>query len=119
MASDLTANIGLEYWLTEQLQLKLSTHHVGDYQSRLLSKTLAEDPTLKLSQAQLFQAGGYTETKLAASYQLAQWRFDLYLSNAFDRISHTYIDRDPDSQQISVGNLTEPRTLGVSVSYEM
>lgn len=119
LASDLTANIGLEYWLTEQLQLQLSTYHVGDYQSRMLSKALAEDPTLNVTQAKLFQAGGYTETKLSASYQLTQWRFDLYLSNAFDRISHTYIDRYEDNQEIGVGNLTEPRTLGFSLSYEM
>ncbi|TMO62880.1 TonB-dependent receptor [Pseudoalteromonas aurantia] len=119
MAPSVTASIGADYWLTDNVQFSLNTRYTSDYQSKLLRSHLANNPQVQISQADLYQTDSYTETRVSVAYIAEDWRVDAYVNNAFDQVNETAIERAPVTGVITSGQLTEPRTVGFSVTYNL
>jgi outer membrane receptor protein involved in Fe transport len=119
MAPNVTASIGADYWLTDNIQFSLHTRYTSDYKSDLLTKTKIRGSEIKFSQADLYQTDSYTETRLSAAYISDNWRVDAYVNNAFDQQNETSINRSLETGELDAGQLTEPRTVGFSVTYNL
>ncbi|TMP77197.1 hypothetical protein CWC05_20610, partial [Pseudoalteromonas ruthenica] len=87
--------------------------------SKLLRSHLANNPQVQISQADLYQTDSYTETRVSVAYIAEDWRVDAYVNNAFDQVNETAIERAPVTGVITSGQLTEPRTVGFSVTYNL
>ncbi len=116
MAPSATASIGADYWLTDNVQFSLNTRYTSAYQSRILGKDSAEAQN---SQSDLYQTDSYTETRFSVAYIADNWRADAYVNNAFDQVNETKIERASVTGVITSGQLTEPRTVGFSVTYNL
>ncbi|TMP44276.1 TonB-dependent receptor [Pseudoalteromonas citrea] len=116
MAPSATASIGADYWLTDNVQFSLNTRYTSAYQSKILRKHFAE---AQISQSDLYQTDSYTETRFSVAYIADNWRADAYVNNAFDQDNETAMDRSPMTGEIVTGQLTEPRTVGFSVTYNL
>lgn len=102
MSADITASLGIDYWLTDNIQLTVHTQYVGEYYSEL------ENTSVDI-------AGDYTETRISAAYIQENWRVDFYVHNVFDE--DNLVRTNTDSRGYSYGDLTDPQTLGISASY--
>ncbi len=103
-APELTANLGLSHWFTDNLKVNLSANYVDEFYGDL---TNTEERV----------AGDYTLTRLTITYDTEQWLMSAFINNAFDE--QEYTAREPASGRYPQGyvGVVNPQTLGASVTY--
>ena len=103
-APDVTASLGLDYWVNDDLNLGVSVKYVSEYFGDL------ENTDTRV-------AGDYTVTRLNANYETGNWLLAAFINNAFDEKAFTTVD--PASRIYPDGYVAvvEPRNVGVSVTY--
>lgn len=103
-APNLTANLGVKYWLSDELTFGLSGNYVAEYFGDIAN-----------SEERI--AGDYIVSRLNVDYQTDQWRVSAYVNNLFDEQALTV--NEPASRRYPDGyaGVIDPRNIGVSVMY--
>ncbi len=103
-APNITANLGVKYWLTDELTFGLSGNYVAEYFDDIAN-----------SEERI--AGDYIVSRLNVDYQTDQWRVSAYVNNLFDEQALTV--NEPASRRYPDGYaaVIDPRNIGVSVMY--
>ncbi|MFQ6370584.1 TonB-dependent receptor [Shewanella sp. YIC-542] len=103
-APTFTGNLGLTYWLTNELSTAISANYVGEYYG-----------DFENTQAQ--KAGDYTLVRWKASYKTANWQITGFINNLFD--TQAIVNRGAVSRAYPTGYVAvaDPRNVGVSVTY--
>ncbi|ABE53911.1 TonB-dependent receptor [Shewanella denitrificans OS217] len=103
-APKITANIGLKYWVNDELTLGLSGNYVGEYYADINNTTERV-------------AGDYVVSRLNLDYQNDQWRVSGFVNNLFDEQALTVNEPANRSYPQGYAAIIEPRAFGVSVTY--
>lgn len=103
-APNVTANVGLKYWLNDELTLGVSGHYVGEYFG-------------DINNSEERVAGDYVITRFNLDYQNENWRISGFVNNLFDEQAVTV--RQPPRRNYTDGYvaIVDPRNIGVSVAY--
>lgn len=104
-AAKMTASTRLTYWMDEDSYLQWQSNYVGEHYS-------------ELENTDKQKLDGYFLSSINAGYAYKGWLFNAYVNNLFDKESATnvfYNFRNP--ELIRRGDLTAPRTFGVSATY--
>ncbi|BAJ02479.1 TonB-dependent receptor [Shewanella violacea] len=103
-APNVTANLGVKYWLTDELTFGLSGNYVAEYFGDIAN---SEERV----------AGDYIVSRLNVDYQTDQWRVSAYVNNLFDEQALTV--NEPASRLYPTGYaaVIDPTNIGVSVMY--
>ncbi|MCE9679326.1 TonB-dependent receptor [Shewanella sp. AS1] len=99
-----TGNLGLKYWITDELTFGLSGHYVGEYYGDIANT----DERI---------AGDYTTTRLNVDYQTDHWRVSGFVNNLFDEKAVTV--KEPAGRAYADGYaaIIDPINFGISVTY--
>ncbi|KFZ39289.1 TonB-dependent receptor [Shewanella mangrovi] len=103
-APKFTGNLGVTYWLTNELSTSASANYVGEYYGDF-ANTAGN------------KAGDYTLVRLQASYKTADWQINAFVNNAFDKMA--VLSRTAAGGRYPTGyaSVADPRNVGVSVTY--
>jgi len=103
-APDVTANLGVKYWVNDNLSLGMSARYVAEYYGDIENTSDRE-------------AGDYTEARMNANLELGNWSLAAYVNNLFDEKAFTTAEpagrRYPDGYVAVI----EPRNFGISATY--
>ena len=99
-----TANLGVVYWVTDDLTFGFNYNAVDEYFGEVTNT--AERI-----------AGDYQVARVSMNYELEQWQLNLFINNAFDEQGLTAFE--PVSRRYPNGyaGIVDPRTFGGSVTY--
>lgn len=103
-APSFTANLGLKYWLNDELTLGLSGHYVGEYFGDINNT----DERI---------AGDYVITRFNLDYQNENWRISGFVNNLFDEQAVTVTEPPGRGYVDGYAAIVDPRNIGVSVAY--
>lgn len=105
-APSVTANLGLKYWLTPELNAGVSVNYVGEYFGDF------ENTEGRI-------AGDYTLTRVYANYDIGHWSFSAFVNNLLDE--EALLTEEPASGRYPEGYaaIVEPRNIGVSFTYSL
>lgn len=103
-APKITANAGIKYWINDAFNVGFSGNYVDEFFG-----TFTNEPEKK--------AGNYSLVRVHANYELENWLFNVFVSNALDRQAITH--RSPANARDPYGNagIIDPRTFGISATY--
>ncbi len=99
-----TANLGLKYWVTDELTFGISAHYVGEYYGDIDN---TEDRI----------AGDYTTTRVNVDYQTEHWRFSGFINNLFDEKGVTVNEPAGRAYADGYASVIDPINFGVSATY--
>lgn len=104
-APSMTANLGAQYWLTDQLTFSVSANYVGEYYGDF------ENTEERV-------AGDYVLARMSLNYETDNWIFNAFVNNAFDE--KAVLSRSPAARNYPDGYaaIVDPRNFGVSVTYQ-
>ncbi|ABX50646.1 TonB-dependent receptor [Shewanella baltica] len=103
-APHVTANLGIKYWLNDELTFGLSGNYVGEYFADINN---TEDRV----------AGDYVVTRFSVDYQANSWRVSGFVNNLFDEQALTVNEPPSRSYVDGYAAIIDPRNIGVSVMY--
>ena len=103
-APEFTANLGLKYRLNSAFTVGISANYIDRYYGDFTN-----------TKARV--AGGYTLTRLNASYESDNWLVSAFVNNLLDE--DEFVTREPASGSYPTGyvSVVDPRNIGVSVTY--
>ena len=105
-APQVTANLGLKYWLTQELHAGASVNYVDDYFG-------------DFNNTDGRVAGGYTLTRVFANYDTGHWSVSAFVNNLLDE--EEILTNEPAGGRYPNGYsaIIEPRNMGLSVTYSL
>ena len=103
-APNLTANLGIKYWLNDAFTFAISSHYVGEYFDSIANTS---DRV----------AGDYITSRLNVDYQNDAWRVSAFINNLFDEQALTVNDPPSYFYPHGYAAVIDPRNFGVSVKY--
>ncbi len=103
-APGVTANIGIRYWLADNIDAGFSANYVDNYFG-------------EITNTQERVAGDYMVASFNINYTLENWLFNAFINNAFNKKS--LLSQEPASRRYPEGYaaIVDPRTAGVSITY--
>lgn len=104
-APQFTGNIGLKYWLSDELTLSVSGNYVDEYFADIANTTERV-------------AGGYFLTRVSADYSVEEWRFTAFVNNALDEEELTVLEPPGRGYEYGYTATVDPRNIGVSLTYQ-
>lgn len=103
-APTITANLGAKYWLSNEFHVGASVSYVDEYFGDFSN-----------DEEQI--AGGYSLVRMQSTYELDNWLVSAFVNNVFDE--EAVVTRVASSTSYPTGyvSVTDPRNMGVSVTY--
>ena len=103
-APNVTANLGIKYWLSDELTFGLSGNYVDEYFADIAN---TEERV----------AGDYILSRFNIDYQNDNWRISAFVNNLFDEQALTVNEPPGRGYEHGYAAVVDPRNVGVSVTY--
>lgn len=103
-APDLTASLGLTYWVTNAFDVGATANYISEYYS-------------SINNDKEYVAGDYTVVRLNANYEKDNWRVSAFVNNLFDEKGYTYAEGPSGTAPAGLAAIVAPRNMGLSLTY--
>ncbi|WP_394201265.1 TonB-dependent receptor [Shewanella waksmanii] len=103
-APNLTANLGLKYWLNDEFSFGISANYVSEYQG-------------DIANTEALKAGDYVISRFNVDYISDAWRVSAFVNNLFDEQAVTVTDPPSPWYPEGYNAIVDPRNVGVNVTY--
>ncbi|GAA0823181.1 TonB-dependent receptor [Colwellia asteriadis] len=105
-APKFTGNIGIKYWLSDELTMALAGNYVDKYYGDFNNTSERV-------------AGDYFLTRFNIDYVVENWRVSAFVNNMFDEQALTVQDPPSRGYEQGYAAIVDPRNIGISVTYSM